>query len=326
MSMVFSVIIPMYNEEEVIEESYKRLTTVMRGLGAQYELIFVNDGSRDGTLPALMRAAERDPAVKIIDFAKNFGHQIAVTAGLDTASGQAVVIIDADLQDPPELIPQMIEKWQEGFDVVYGHREKRRGESFLKKFTASIFYRFLKLMTGQWMTVDAGDFRLLDRRVVKAMRVMPEHSRYLRGMVAWVGFKQCPVSYVRDERWAGKTKYSLSKMFKLAFDGIISFSSKPLKVAGLLSGLLCAGGLIYLITASVLKSKGWYIDGWQFATSINMIISSAVLLCLNLIGVYVGRIYEEAKGRPIYIVSRYYGFEEDIRKEAREEVHEPGDN
>lgn len=209
--MKYSIVVPLYNEEEVILESFKRLKQVMDKTGESYELLFVNDGSQDKTEELAAKLANEHKEVKLISFSRNFGHQIAITAGMDAASGEAIVVIDADLQDPPEVILQMIEKWKEGYEVVYGQRIKRKGETFFKKFTAKLFYRILKSMTSVDIPVDTGDFRLIDRKVCDAMKSLTEKNRYVRGLVSWVGFKQCAVTYVRDERFAGETKYPLKK-------------------------------------------------------------------------------------------------------------------
>jgi glycosyltransferase involved in cell wall biosynthesis len=236
-NILCSVIVPMYNEEEVIPETYRRLTKVMEGFGESYEIIFINDGSRDNTKAMLSELCKTDKRVKMIDFARNFGHQIAITAGMDYAAGECMVIIDGDLQDPPELIPEMIKIWRSGYDVVYGKRKARQGETFFKKFTAKAFYRILGKLTDIDIPVDTGDFRLIDRRVCEALKQLPERNRYVRGLMSWVGFKQTAIEFERSERFAGETKYPLKKMLKLAMDGIMSFSYKPLKIASYLGTL-----------------------------------------------------------------------------------------
>ena len=317
-NVVCSVIVPMYNEEAVIEETCKRLMKVMDGTGVSYELLFVNDGSRDRSADIIRNIAAGDKKVRLVDFSRNFGHQAAVSAGLDYAAGQAVVIIDADLQDPPEVIPQMLEKWREGYDVVYGKRIKRKGETVFKKVTAYLFYRFLKLMTNENIPTDTGDFRLIDRKVCDAMKRLNEKNRFLRGLVNWVGFRQTAVEYVRDERWAGETKYPLKKMLKFAADGIISFTYKPLKLATYLGFLLSAGGFLYLLYVLYqrifLNSTAW---GWASIIGINLVFNGITLIILGIIGEYVGRIYEEVKGRPLYIVREEVGFEENEKENGR---------
>ena len=246
---LLSVIVPMYFEQEVARECHRRLSGVLDGR-YDYEIIYVNDGSTDNTMPILRELADADERVKIIDFSRNFGHQQAVTAGVDYARGDALVIIDADLQDPPELIPQMVELWQQGWEVVYAKRKKRKGESAFKKFSAAAFYRTLRFLTDIDIPADTGDFRLIDRRVADAFRAMPERNRFIRGMVAWLGFRQYPLEYERDQRFAGETKYPLKKMLKLASNGILSFSTQPLRLVlqlGVLAVLVSLGILIYAI-------------------------------------------------------------------------------
>jgi len=308
--IVCSVVIPMYNEEEVIGETYRRLKKVMDTTGESYELVFINDGSRDRSAEIIAELAQSDKNIRLIDFSRNFGHQVAVTAGLDYAQGQAVVIIDADLQDPPELIPQMLEKWKEGYDVVYGKRVKRKGETFFKKFTAYLYYRILGALTDGSIPKDTGDFRLIDRKVCDAIKKMSEKNRFLRGMINWVGFKQVAVEYIRDERWAGETKYPLKKMLKLASDGILSFSYKPLKLATYIGFLLSISGFLYLIY--VLYQRLFTdntITGWASIIAVNLVFNGITLLILGILGEYVGRIYEEVKDRPLYIVKKVVGFE-----------------
>jgi len=301
----------MYNEEAVIEETYKRLKKVMDGTGEPYELLFVNDGSRDQSAAIIKGLAGRDSTVRLIDFSRNFGHQAAVTAGLDAAAGDAIVIIDADLQDPPEVIPQMLTKWREGYDVVYGKRIKRQGESFFKKTTAFIFYRLLRALTDCDIPVDTGDFRLIDRKVCNVIKNLHEKNRFLRGLVSWVGFRQTPVEYVRDERWAGETKYPLKKMLKFASDGIVSFSYKPLRLATYLGFFLSLASFLYLL---VVLYKKWFthntVAGWASIIGINLLFNGIVLMMLGIIGEYIGRIYEEAKNRPLYIIREKVGFED----------------
>ncbi|MGL4913031.1 MAG: glycosyltransferase family 2 protein, partial [Romboutsia sp.] len=238
MKKLISVVVPMYFEEKVVDECYRRLTDVMKALHKySYEIIFVNDGSTDNTLPSLMEFAKEDRNIKIIDFARNFGHQIAVTAGIKEAKGDAVIVIDADLQDPPELIVDMVKNWEEGFEVVYAKRKKREGESFFKLITAKYFYKFLDFMSDVDIPKNTGDYRLMDRKVVDVFNGMEEKNRFVRGMVSWLGFKQTYVEFNRAERFAGESKYPLKKMLKLAEDGIISFSHKPINLIGGLSML-----------------------------------------------------------------------------------------
>ncbi|MGG4384991.1 glycosyltransferase family 2 protein [Priestia megaterium] len=311
----YSIVVPVYNEEEVIHETYRRLTEVMRSTKEAYELLFVNDGSRDRTAEIIKEYSEQDPAVVLLDFARNFGHQIAITAGMDYARGEAVVVIDADLQDPPELILEMIEKWKQGFDVVYAKRTKRKGETYFKKQTAAMFYRFLRAMTDIDIPLDTGDFRLLDRKVCNQMNSIQEKNRFVRGLVSWVGFKQIAVEYERDERLAGESKYPLKKMLKLSMDGITSFSYKPLKLASYAGVTLSGIGFIYLLLVLYLKLfTDSTITGWSSLIVIQLFFSGIILIILGMIGEYIGRIYDETKNRPLYIVREKYQLE--TRKEV----------
>lgn len=301
-----SIIIPVYNEEKVIEECYRRFTEVLKKLDSyNHEIIFINDGSKDRTLGLLKIIAESDKDVKIISFSRNFGHQAAVTAGLKEVTGDAIVIIDADLQDPPELIPDMLRLWEEGNQVIYGKRKNRKGESSFKLFTAKMFYKTLSSLSDIEIPKDTGDFRLVDREVVDVINSLPEHNKFLRGLFSWVGFNQIPYEYERQERFAGNTKYPLKKMLKLASDGIISFSNKPLKMVGTLgmaSIIISFLVLIYALISYIFKlnelSAGW--------TSIMVAITffaGVQLLSIWVISEYIGRIYDEAKGRPQYIIN-----------------------
>jgi dolichol-phosphate mannosyltransferase len=310
--IVCSVVVPVYNEEEVINETYKRLKGVMDGLDITYEIIFVNDGSRDRTRELALEICKNDKNVKFIDFSRNFGHQTAITAGMDYASGDAVVVIDADLQDPPEVIPEMLEKWREGYDVVYGQRIKREGETFFKKFTAKIFYRTLNKLTDVEIPVDTGDFRLIDRKVCDALKKVDEKNRYIRGIISWLGFKSIAVPFVREKRFAGTTKYPLKKMLKFASDAIVSFSHKPLKLATYFGFFLSFASFIYLIVTIILKvfSIIKTVPGWASIVAINLFFNGIILLILGIIGEYIGRIYDEAKNRPLYVIRELVNFDE----------------
>jgi dolichol-phosphate mannosyltransferase len=306
--MKYSVVIPAFNEEAVLHLSYERLKKVMDTLG-DYELIFVNDGSRDDTLRLLRQLAATDKSVKVISFSRNFGHQEAVSAGMAKAAGQAVVIIDCDLQDPPELIPDMVKMWKEGADIVYGHRVKRKGETAFKKLTAWVYYRVLKLLGGQYIPANTGDFRLIDRKVCDTLNAMPERNRFLRGMAAWSGFKSVPIEYVRDERAAGETKYSLKKMMKLAGDGITSFSNKPLKFPLILGLILSFAAFVYLVLSVVFYCTGaWPYLHILFSLLFGLI--SCLFIVIGIFGLYLGRIYDEAKARPFYIIDEQINLEE----------------
>lgn len=303
-----SIIVPCFNEEEVIGITFERLKALDLG-EYEKELIFVNDGSRDKTLSLLKEFAAQDPMVKVISFARNFGHQPAVSAGIAHATGDALVIIDADLQDPPELIPEMIQKWEEGYDIAYGKRLRRKGETAFKKITAWGFYRFLQAMGGNYIPKDTGDFRLIDAKVGKLLTQMKEQNRFLRGMTAWAGFSQVPVEYVRDERAAGETKYTLKKMCKLAGDGITAFSVKPLKLPLLLGAVITPLSILYLIVSIILAAVGtWAMTHVLF--SIVFLILGAICVSLGIMGLYLGRIYDEAKARPLYVIAETVNVDE----------------
>ncbi|MBO5417560.1 MAG: glycosyltransferase family 2 protein [Clostridia bacterium] len=313
MGVVCSVVVPVFNEEEVINETYKRLTEVMQSTGESYEIIFVNDGSRDKTALLAREICKNDSNVKLIDFSRNFGHQTAITAGMDHACGDAVVVIDADLQDPPEVILDMLKKWREGYDIVYGQRIKREGETIFKKLTAKVFYRFLRSMTEVDIPVDTGDFRLIDRKVCDAMKTISERNRYVRGIVSWLGFKSAPVEFERKKRFAGTTKYPLKKMIKFATDAIMSFSYKPLKIATFFGSFVSVFSFIGLIVMIILKlcGIGEYVDGWTSLAVISLFLNGIVLMILGIIGEYIGRIYDEAKDRPLYVIREVVNFTEE---------------
>ncbi|MDP2965573.1 MAG: glycosyltransferase family 2 protein [Pelolinea sp.] len=301
---VFSVVAPVFNEIGSVEEFYKTVVSVMHPLKQPWEFVLVDDGSTDGSTDKIRELATKDAHVKLIIFARNFGHQIAVTAGLDYSRGDAVIIIDADLQDPPAVMLDLIAKWKEGYEVVYAVRRKREGESWLKLVTASLFYRLIFRITDVKIPLDTGDFRLIDRKVVDVMGQMRERHRFLRGMAAWVGFRQVGMEYDRKERFAGKTKYPFSKMLKLALNAITSFSYFPLQVATYL-GFICAGISILAIPVVAylrLSNQGSLLG--QATTLIAVLFLGGVqLITLGILGEYVGRIYDEVKGRPLYIVS-----------------------
>ena len=311
MKKKISLVVPMYYEEKVVQECYKRLTEVLSKIEKyDYEIIFINDGSKDKTLELLEEIAKKDFNVKILSFTRNFGHQAAVTAGLKYVSGDAIVIMDADLQDPPELIPDMLKYWEQGNQVIYGKRKSRKGESTFKLLTAKMFYKTLNALSDVEIPKDTGDFRLVDREVVDVINQLPEHNKFLRGLFSWVGFKQIAYEYERKERFAGKTKYPLKKMLKLASDGIISFSTKPLKILGglgLISIFISFAIMIYAIISYIFKlnelSAGW--------TSLMITITffaGVQLLSIWIISEYVARIYDESKQRPQYIIEKKINF------------------
>jgi glycosyltransferase involved in cell wall biosynthesis len=303
MKPTFTVIIPVFNEAESINEFHRRLGEMSRRAGDRWEFIYVNDGSTDSSPELLQTIAQADPRVRVINFARNFGHQIAVTAGLDAACGQAIIVIDADLQDPPEVIPDLIAKWREGNEVVYAVRAEREGETWLKEVTAKLFYRIIFRITDVKIPLDTGDFRLLDEKVVVIMRQMRERHRFLRGMAAWVGFRQVGVPYRRHARYAGKTKYPISKMMRLALNAITSFSYFPLQLAtyvGFACAVIAAVSIPIVIILRLAGSGAFF---GQATTLISVLFLGGVqLICLGILGEYIGRIYDEVKGRPLYIV------------------------
>jgi glycosyltransferase involved in cell wall biosynthesis len=306
---LLSVVVPCFNEEAVIQKMHDRLSLALGKTGLSYEIIYVDDGSRDNTPTLLRELQAADDHVRLVSFARNFGHQLAVTAGVDFTTGDAVVLIDADLQDPPELIQDMVRMWRNGAKVVYGVRESRMHESAFKLLTAKYFYRLINLISDVEIPFDTGDFRLMDRCVVEVLKKMPERDRFVRGMVSWIGFKQIPLHYARLERAAGSTKYSLLKMIRFAFDAILSFSLLPLRMAaglGLASGITSAAGFIFIIFGAILRHQTVSVLSLfiLFAT----FLASLILSCLGIVGEYVGRIYCELKRRPLYVVSETHGF------------------
>ncbi len=306
--VTYSIVVPVYNEIESLSELHSRLETVLNSLGAPWELIFVDDGSTDGSTEEILRIAGQDQRVRPVIFARNFGHQIAITAGLDYSQGEAVVMIDADLQDPPEVIPDLVSKWKEGYEVVFAVRTEREGESWFKKLTASIFYRLIYRITDVKIPLDTGDFRLLDRQAVNILNKMRERHRFPRGMAAWIGFRQVGVPYRRAARFAGTTKYPFRKMFRLALDAITSFSYFPLQLATYL-GFICAGVsalVIPIVIAMRLTGSQAFLG--QATTLIAVLFLGGIqLISLGILGEYLGRLYDEAKGRPLYIVRETEG-------------------
>jgi glycosyltransferase involved in cell wall biosynthesis len=308
----FSIVVPIWNEEAVIPELYRRVSAIMDSTGEPWEMICVNDGSTDNSLEMLLSLSARDGRVRILDFSRNFGHQLAITAGSDFAEGDAVVIMDADLQDPPETILSMIEKWREGYEVVYAVRTEREGETKFKLWTASAFYRLLQRITDVNIPLDTGDFRLMDRRVVLAMRRLREQHRFMRGLSSWVGFKQVGVEYERSQRFAGETKYPLRKMLRLAVNAITSFSYVPLHLATFVGFALAGFSLLAIVVTVVMRLSGSSFFVGQATTLVSVLFLGGVqLIFLGIIGEYLGRIYDEAKDRPLYLVSHAYGFLED---------------
>ena len=312
MKPTISIIAPVYNEEEVLGELHRRVAEVMDQQPDSWELLLVNDGSRDRSAEVIAQLHKKDSRVKGISFSRNFGFQVAVTAGLDHAQGEAIILTDADLQDPPEVYPEMIAKWREGNDVVYGIRQSREGETWFKLFTAKLFYRLIYRITNINIPLDTGDFRLMDRRVVDAIRRMPERNRFLRGMVPWVGFKQTGVTFQRQARYAGEAKFnSIRKMLPFAIDAITSFSYFPLQLAtffGFVCAALSALAIIVVIIVRLFLATPW-LEG-QATTLVSVLFLGGVqLISLGIIGEYLGRIYDEVKGRPLYLVDKTWGID-----------------
>ncbi|WP_082827183.1 glycosyltransferase family 2 protein [Rhodanobacter thiooxydans] len=306
---LISIVIPCFNEEEVIEETHRRISALAASqLAYEFEFVFIDDGSHDQTLRHLRNISTNDERIRVLVFSRNFGHQLAVTAGIDEACGDAVVLMDSDLQDPPEVVPAMLEKWRDGYQVVYGVREDRPGEPRFKLWSAHLFYRFLNRLSDTPIPLDTGDFRLMDRSVVDVLRSLTERDRFVRGLVSWVGFRQFALPYRRSQRFAGTTKYPLRKMIRFASDGIISFSTKPLKVAmhaGIcFAGLACVGIIWALLTR--LFTNNW-VPGWTATIIAVLFLGGLQLLCTGILGEYIGRAYMQGKGRPLYIVSERLG-------------------
>ena len=321
--MLISVVVPCYNEEQVIVETNRQLVATLAGLdGFEFEIIYVDDGSRDTTVDLLRAIQNADQRARVVRLSRNFGHQLAVSAGLEHAAGDAVVIIDADLQDPPEVIPEMVARWRDGYHVVYGMRTDRAGETAFKLWTAKLFYRFINRLSKVQLPLDVGDFRLLDRRVVDVLLSMPERDRFLRGMVSWIGFRQVAVMYRRAERHAGESKYPLFKMLQFAADGVISFSLTPLRLAlwvGFLSIGLAFAGILYALIIR-LYTNDW-VRGWTSIFTAVLFIGGAQLVTLGIIGEYIGRIYAEVKRRPLYVVEERLGFGDSAIEPAEERGH-----
>ena len=306
--LVVSVVVPVYNEAEGIKYFHERTSAALRALpGMAHEIVYVDDGSKDASYEKLREIAESDPHATVVKLSRNFGHQTAITAGLDQAKGDAVVFIDADLQDPPELITDLVVKWTAGFDVVYARRSKRKGETALKLFTAAVFYRLLRSLTNVDIPPDVGDFRLISKRVADQLRAMREKDRFVRGLVSWVGFPQTSVVYARDERYAGETKYPYSKMIKFALDGITSFSTAPLRLASWFGYMASAVGFLFLVRVIIEKMMGGTVQGWATIMVAVLFFGGVQLICVGILGEYIGRIFNEIKPRPIYIVQELLG-------------------
>jgi glycosyltransferase involved in cell wall biosynthesis len=311
-----SIVVPCFNEEACLSALHERVGTAARNsVGDDYEIVLVNDGSRDGSWPVMRTLAASDPHVVAVNLSRNHGHQLALTAGLDLSRGDMILIIDADLQDPPELLPDMIAAMRaEDADVVYGVRRSRSGETAFKRATAHGFYRLLSRATEVDIPVDAGDFRLMSRRALDALLAMPEQARFIRGMVAWIGFKQVPFAYDRQERFAGSTKYPLKKMMRFALDALTGFSSAPLKLASHAGLWLSAGSVLLILYIAYAWATGRNIQGWTSLMLVVVVLGAIQMFALALMGEYIGRLYNEAKGRPLYIVQEVAG---DRRAEAK---------
>jgi polyisoprenyl-phosphate glycosyltransferase len=313
--VLVSIVIPVYCSEPILPETHRRLGEVLSALAPEYdyEIVFVNDGSSDGSMSVLKSIAEKDPRVRALDLSRNFGHQIALSAGIDHAMGDVVVVIDDDLQDPPEVIPQMLEKWREGYKVVYGVRTRREGENAFKRWTASAFYRMLKWMSDVDIPVDSGDFRLMDRAVVDALKSMREETRYVRGMVAWIGFKQCALPYEREARFAGTGNYTMGRLIKFALDGILSFSSRPLALSaqfGMIVTLVAFLSTVYLVVLK-LAYPDRIVAGWTSVLVAVLFMGGVQLISIGVLGSYLGRVFYETKHRPLYFVAERHGFADD---------------
>ena len=306
----YSIVVPAYNEENTLAEFYARLSKVLQSLDGGSEILFVNDGSTDETEKILQQLHQKDPRVRILNLSRNFGHQVAITAGIDLAQGRACLIMDADLQDPPEVIPEMARLWRNGYEVVYGLRKKRFGESRFKLATASLFYEALKHLAHIEIPQNVGDFRLLDRKVVDALKKLPERNRFVRGLVSWVGFRQTDLLYERDARYAGETKYPFLKMLEFALDGITSFSAIPLRLATWM-GLLCSFAsflfILWVIGAKLFTDRT--VLGWASLMGAVLLIGGVQLFTIGILGEYIGRIFDEAKQRPLYLIREKIGFE-----------------
>ena len=307
---VISIVAPVYNEEPILHELYRRISETMDAIGEDWELVLINDGSFDRSFEIMRELREADDRVRLVNFSRNFGHQLAISAGLDYAQGDAVVIIDADLQDPPSVIAEMVKKWREGYEVIYAVRSQRKGETWFKLFTASLFYRVINGITGVNIPVDTGDFRLLDRRAVLALRAVREHHRFMRGLAVWIGFKQIGIEYVREERYAGETKYPFRKMLRFALDGITSFSHLPLQLATYLGFVIAGLSVLGILTTVILRLSGSQAFFGQATTLVAVLFIGGIqLISLGIVGEYLGRIYNEVKARPLYIVCDAIGFE-----------------
>jgi dolichol-phosphate mannosyltransferase len=312
-SCEYSIVIPVHNEQDCLRELYSRLDAILAELPGEAEVVFVDDGSTDLSLDLLNELVARDPRVRVIQLSRNFGHQIAITAGLDAATGRGIVIMDADLQDPPEVVPELVARWREGFDIVSAVREERQGETWFKRVTASLFYRVFERLADVNIAPNAGDFRLVDRKGLDAFKELRENNRYVRGMFGWIGFTHTEVRYVRSERFAGKTKYPLHKMLKFAIDAVVGFSNAPLRVALNLGFVVSLMAFLLGVAAIAAKAAGAFVvPGWASLLVVTSFLGGIQLIVLGVMGEYIARIHEEVKQRPLYIVRNRYGFPADF--------------
>jgi polyisoprenyl-phosphate glycosyltransferase len=311
MPEMISIVVPCFNEQEVLRETNRRLLAVLQQLPLKFEILYVDDGSTDATPDILREFQALDERIRVVRFSRNFGHQLAITAGLEHASGDAVAVIDADLQDPPEVLANFVAKWMDGFDVVYGVRAEREGETAFKRGTAKLFYRVMGKLSDTEIPVDTGDFRLMSRQVVDALLAMPERDRFVRGMVSWLGFSQAAIAYRREARAAGVTKFSLFKMMRFATDGVVSFSTLPLRLAtwvGFAASGIAILGILITVIERLLGVEG-LVKGWASLLVAILFLGGVQLICMGIIGEYVGRIYGESKRRPLYVVKERMGFQ-----------------
>jgi dolichol-phosphate mannosyltransferase len=306
----FSVVVPIFNEEEVLSPFYERLKNVMNSLNEDYEIIFVNDGSTDHSMEELQKLSQSDPNVKIIEFSRNFGHQIAITAGLDHTNGQAIIIMDGDLQHPPEVIPKLIQKWKEGYEVVYTVKKETKDAGFFKNISASVFYSLMNKIGNIRIPKHGADFRLVDQKVLESLKLLRERSRFMRGLVNWVGYSQTSVEFEADARYAGATKYSLKRMIQFALDGITSFSSFPLRISTYFGFLVSAMSFLYAAFAIYARLFTQIaLPGWTSILVAVLFLGGVQLITIGLLGEYIGRIYDEVKQRPLYLIKNKIGFE-----------------
>ena len=312
-----SIVVPCFNEEQVLPELCRRLVGVCQKLGASYEIILINDGSKDQTWEQMRQLAETNPHLVVVNLSRNHGHQLALSAGLSVCTGQRILIIDADLQDPPELLPEMLNLMDQGADVVYGQRRQRAGETYFKRFTARMFYRIIRRLTDTPIPVDTGDFRLMSRRALDVLLRMPERHRFIRGMVSWIGFNQQPILYDRSARFAGETKYPFRKMLRFAIDAVTAFSIKPLALASYTGFVTAVLAVAFLCYSFVSWLHGGNVAGWTSIMAGIALLGSVQLLVLGIFGEYLGRLYEQSKGRPLFIIENV------VRTQPKVEIHTP---